>query len=108
MKKVVLCAVIAAAFGDGVAMELTLSKSRENGIIAAGSSVDTMGVRLRKTASTMALKYENKYNDSFEINGEKAVLSFVKGRSKGEQFIVKNIFEKEYPYKNKWMKNVGN
>ena len=100
MKKVVLCAAMAAVFSvdEGVAMDSALTRVGENKIATVGENVGTMAIRSRETTNTKVLKDENRYNDFFEINGEKVVLSFVKGRSKGEQFIIKNTFEKEYPY----------
>jgi hypothetical protein len=100
MKKVVLCAAMAAVFciDEGVAMDSALTRVGENRIATVGENVGTMMVRSVENTDVVDIKEEIRYDDFFEFDGNKAVVSFSKGMVDGDQFIIQDTFEKEYPY----------
>ena len=100
MKKAVICAAIVAIFNvsEGTAMDSALIRVGENKIATVGENVGTMAIRSGERADVEDVKEETRYDDFFEFAGDKAVVSFSKGMIDGEQFIIQDTFEKEYPY----------
>lgn len=100
MKKMAVCAAIGAIFNinEGIAIESALTRVGENRIATVSENVGTMMVRSVENTDVVDVREEIKYDDFFEFDGDKAVVSFSKGMVDGEQFIIQDTFEKEYPY----------
>ena len=74
-----------------------LIRTGERRVARFEDGVGSMG--LRKSGGEVSRKLENRYDNYFEFDGDKAVISFVRGWETGRVFQPKgDSFSKEYPY----------
>jgi len=75
-----------------------LIQTGERGIVLFEGNVAPMVPRTNGRNRIVLRREENRYTNEVEFDGDKAVISFVRGRSKGEQFIISDRFKQKYSY----------
>ncbi len=69
-----------------------------NIVLAGRDNIGSMVFRTNERRRGGVRVEESRYSNYFEFRGDKAVLSFARGRNRGEQFVIRDTFTKEYSY----------